>query len=329
MLTKRHLLLLFLLGIGIFTLQKTLKSSVNPSYRVSPAVVAILQTAPHPALDATYRGILDELEMAKQRLGKIKTIYHTAQNNSRLGAQIAQKYVSESPSVLVGIGTRASLVLSAANQKTNLPLVFASVTDPVSAGLTSSFEGGDKNISGVSNFLDPAPQFHIFKKILPALKKIGVIYNPAEPNSQAMLQAMNEQKGDLELIFAIANSTKEVSQAADQLVHQVDALFINNDNTALSAFSSAVKVAKANSLPIFCSDTEMVAQGALAALGPNQYLLGRQAGKMIIKGIDKGHISETTIELPQNFELYINASVAHQLGITLDAELAQEAKIIL
>lgn len=319
--------LLFTLTAAVVLLW-TFKSQKHESTQNPTIHISILQSVQHPALDMAYRGMIDKLNASNELQGKLIIEYKTAQDSLSLAAQIAQKYVTETPQVIVGIGTSASLALASANATQKLPLIFTAVTDPISCHLVKSFHQPGGFATGVSDYLEPKEQFQAFKQILPDLKTIGIIYNPGEANSRTLLESMKAQAQDLKLIFAPANSTREVAQAAVSLVGKVDALFINNDNTALAAFDSILKVAKEQRLPLFCSDVDMVEHGALAALGPNQYQLGELTAQMIEKVLAGEPTRTMGVKHPKQGELYINESVAKELGLTIDPTLLRSAVVI-
>lgn len=285
--------------------------------------VRIIQNVEHPALNAARQGIMDEL---RQR--NIKVDFDTAQGNPALALQIAQKFVGSDPAVMVGIGTTATQALMAANQHHTIPIVFSSVTDPKGAKLVNNLKNPEGLMTGISDCVDPSVQFDLFKKIMPSLTKIGIIYSPGEPNSIALNEQMKKvaaQKG-LQLMFTIANTSAEVAQAARHLIgKKVQAIFINNDNIALSAFDAIVKVGNESKIPVFCSDIDMVERGALAALGPNQYELGKQAGKLILQILAGQKINQLPILFPEKTEIYINLKEATLLNISIPQAILTEA----
>jgi len=307
---NRVLFLSFLLlGIGFLLSANKGFASIRSNPKIT-----ILQIVEHPALDITRQGIIDILKNKK-----IEIEFHSAQGNTALAAQIAQKFVGTSPNVMVGIGTTATQALMSANQHSHIPIVFSSVTDPKEAKLVYHFKNPEGNVTGVSNYIDPAIQFDFFKKILPNLSKIGVIYNPGEPNSVTLVASMKKiaaNKG-LHLILATANTTAEISQATQNLMGKVQAIFINNDNTALAAFDSIVKISTDNKIPVFCSDVDMVDRGALAAIGPDQYEIGRQTGKIILEIIDGKNISLIPVQFPGKIETHFNFAKAEKLNIKI------------
>lgn len=279
------------------------------SAQSSPTKISILQLVEHPALDATREGFLEELDKLGYKEGKNLVLeFQSAQGNPTLAVQIAQKFRSDKPDVIVAIPTIAAQAAMNATKDTDIPVVFSSVTDPIAAKLVTSLEAPNGNVTGVSNFVPVEPQFKLFKRVFPALKTLGIIYNPGEANSTA-LNAMMEKAAPsfgLTLVMAVASKSSEVSAATRSLCGKVDAVFVNNDNTALSAFKSVVKEAQTCGIPAFVSDIDIADQGALAALGPDQREVGRQTARMvdfILKNPDK---PLPPVEFPQKTEEYID-----------------------
>ncbi|MBX9977231.1 MAG: ABC transporter substrate-binding protein, partial [Alphaproteobacteria bacterium] len=218
--------------------------------------VGVIQTSDHEALDATRLGVMDDLR-SKGLIPDQDIIFkwESAQGNPATASQIAQKFIGQKYDVIVTIGTLASQSTLQAVKGSSIPVIYASVTDPKNAKLTG-------NISGVSNFIEPKIQFETFQKILPHLKKIGVIYSPGEQNSVVLNELMEKvgKELGLEVVFAPASKTSDVYAAAMSLVGKADALFVNNDNVALAAFDAVLKVGKENKVPVFVSDTDLVAK---------------------------------------------------------------------
>ncbi|MEN8236939.1 MAG: ABC transporter substrate binding protein [Pseudomonadota bacterium] len=114
--------------------------------------------------------------------------------------------------------------------------------------------------------------------------------------------------------------------AAIRLAGTVDALFVNNDNTALAAFEAVVQAGLRHSIPVFVSDTDMLDRGALAALGPNQYEIGKQAGNQVARLLMGEKISSITVEFPQKIELHLNEDIAKSLNIKIPERIKKRAK---
>jgi putative ABC transport system substrate-binding protein len=278
-----------------------------PSYKVG-----VIQVVEHPALDLTRQGIQDELGQQGFK-ENLQWSWDSAQGNPALASQIAQKYIGQEMQVLVAIGTTATQAALSATRGSKIPVVFASVTDPKGAKLTG-------NMTGVSNFVSPNDQLAVIMKILPSQKRIGMVYNPGEANSASLLaqmQTVAQEKG-LKIILATASKTSEVSIAAQGLMGKVDAVFVNNDNTALAAINAIGQICRDNKIPLFASDGDLKASGALALIGADQYQIGRQAGHMVAKILrGEAQASDLAIEYPTQVSVAVNDDIAQTLGITI------------
>lgn len=293
--------------------------------------VYISQLVEHPALNATTRGIIQGLaDAGYSKESNLDLVVENAQGNVSLANQIANKLISKDPDIVVGIATIAAQSFSKYVRLRNTKLIFSSVTDPVDAGLVASVEKPGNNTSGVSNFVPLEPQLEMFLKIKPTIKKLGFLYNPGELNSISLINKLQKicPKYGIELVTVSASKTSEVAQSAGKLASLVDAMFISNDNTALSAFKSIIKAANNVSIPVFVSDTDIAKDGAIAALGPDQYNLGLQTAKMIVQVLEGKKIEDMPVEYPEKVELYLNTKAAENIGIKIPEDLLKSSSYL-
>lgn len=311
--------------IAIFLWQFSATADANTKVKIY-----ISQLVEHPALDATTSGIIQGLSDAGYSKENADIVIESAQGNISLANQIANKFVSKNPDIVVGVATVSAQSLSKYARNDRTKLIFSSVTDPVDAGLVKSIKKPGNNTSGVSNFIPIRPQLEMFLKVKPSIKKLGFLYNPGELNSISLIKKLKEicPEYGIELVTVSASKTSEASQSAVKLSGLVDAIFISNDNTALSAFKTIVKAANKVSIPVFVSDTDIVKDGAIAALGPNQYNLGLQTAKMIVRALGGEEVGSMEIEYPKDIELYLNSKVAKKIGIKFPSELIESASYV-
>lgn len=293
--------------------------------------ILISKSSDNPALNKAIEGIIDGLSENGLIIDQNLTLrIESAQGNFGLASQIATKFYNQKPDLFVGLGTISSISLSKYASTNAIPLVFASVTDPLNAQLINRVELPLKNTTGVSDAVDLEAQLDLFLKIQPNLKRIGVIYNPGEQNSVTSLETLAPlcQAKGIKLLKQTAAKTTDIPQATTKLINQVDAIFIDNDNTALSALQSIIKIATDNKIPVYVSDTDAVELGALAALGPNQYDLGKQAASMIIQILNGKDAGSIKVEFPGKTDLFLNERAAQKLGIKLPSEIKQRATTV-
>ena len=290
--------------------------------------VFINQFVEHPALNRTTEGIIAGLKQNGYQKGvNLDLRIESAQANPALSSQIASKFINQNADVVVGVATLSAQSFAKYAKDNKTKLVFSSVTDPLQAGLVRSLNHPNNNTSGVSNFIALEPQLELFKKIQPKLKRLGFLYNPSEANSLSLITQLKVicAKLGLTLVLQAANKTAEVPQAATTLANRVEAIFISNDSTALSALSTIIKASNKALIPVYVSDTDAIALGALAALGPNQYKIGLQTAHMIARTLKGENTGMIPVEFPKETELYLNEAAAQKLGIHLPIDLKNKA----
>jgi putative ABC transport system substrate-binding protein len=289
--------------------------------------IYISQGAKHPALDFTTLGIIDGLKEAGYNDSNMDLKVEQAQGSLALANQIATKFASKKPDIVVGVGTMASQAFMKYVKEKKVSLIFTTVTDPVGANLTNSLEASRENVSGVSNYIPLEPQVDLFKQIRPEMKTLGFLYSPSEANSISLLKKLEEvcASMNIKLVTQTATQTSEVMQAATKLASEVDAIFISNDAVALSAMTVIIKAAKLARIPVFVSDTDLVDNGAIAALGPNQYQLGKQTAAMIVRVLKGADIASMPVEFPSDTDLYLNRKAGGELGFAMPHHLLEAA----
>lgn len=293
--------------------------------------VAITAIVEHPALDAVRKGVIEELKAEGYEEGKnLQLDFQSAQGNTATAGQIAKKFAGSKPDVIVTIGTPSAQSMVASSR--TIPIVYAAVTDPVSAKLVPSWEASKTNVTGVSDELPLPAQIEIMKKTVPNLKSVGYVYSPGEINSTVVMKQLQTllAKDGIALVSVPAQRTTDVPQAAKSLQGKVDLIYTSLDNNVVSAYESMYKVAKDMKMPLVASDTGSVKRGAAIALGVNYHELGVATGKIvgrILKGEKPGDIPSQRMSVDQ-LELLVSKSHAAEQGITLSEELLKRSKVV-
>ncbi len=281
--------------------------------------IGILQITEHPALDQTRQGIIDHLT---KKLPDAAVLWESAQGNPAMASQIAQKFVGQGVTVLVAIGTTAAQAALAVGQKKNVPVVYASVTDPKIAKLQG-------NITGVSNFVGVDVTLEKLRQTLPTMKSLGMIYNPGEVNSERIVELTKPvcDQYKIQLITVPVSKTSEVAAAAQNLVTKVDAILINTDNTALAAIKNILNIATSHKKPVLCTDIDTVPLGVFAAFGADQYQLGIQVADQVIRLAQGVSAQDIKPEGPSKIQFQINQAAARTLEIFVPEDVMQNAII--
>ena len=289
--------------------------------------IGVLQLLSHPALDAIYKGLQDELKNEGYEVGKnLEIDLQNAQGDQSNLASMSEKLVSGDNNILVGITTPATLAL--ANNTKETPIIMGGITYPVEAGLIASESKPGNNITGVSDRTPIKQQLEIMKQVLPNMKKVGILYTSSEDNSVKQAEEAEKYAKELGLevkVSTIAN-TNDIQQVTESLASQVDAIFVPIDNTIASAMATVVKATDAKKIPVFPSADTMVADGGVLGLGVDQYQIGVETAKMVVEVLKGAKPADTAIRLANQGVIYLNEEKAKELGITIPADIAQKAQ---
>ena len=296
--------------------------------------IAVSMIVEVPQLVQTKDGVLAGLSERGFSDGKNLSVeYQTANGSTPTQQQIARKFVGEVPDVIVAITTPTTQAMVAATK--DIPIVFATVIDPVKARVISKYDKPGGNVTGVSDAPPVAQQLRLIREILPSLKKLGFIYNPSLDSSKATLEWINEQGKllGIEVVESPAPTANEVIPAARKLVGKVDAIFIPNDTTVVASIEAIVKIGEETKTPIFTGETRGVERGGIASVGLNYTDVGRLAGHMVaevLSGKKPGDIDAIIAyqKLP-NLDVYVNKRSASAMGVAIpETVLARATKVV-
>lgn len=290
--------------------------------------IGILQYAPHPSLDNCYEGIKEGLIEAYGENGVVIDLQN-GQGDGATCDSISANFVSKDYDMIYAIATPAALSAYAAASKSNIPMVFCAVSDPVAAGLTDSLDAGIENCNGTSDILDFSAQVDLIMSIQPDVKKIGVLYTNTEANSLSHLKsfkAVCEAKG-IEVVEQGVNGAADIPQAATTLASQVDCINNFTDNNVVNNLSVVLEKANAANIPVYGSEVEQVKNGCIASISIDYVALGKKTAEMgveILAGTDPKTMAVGTIS---DGTPVINTDVMTQFGFTVPDKYADAEKV--
>jgi putative ABC transport system substrate-binding protein len=309
-----------LLGVAMVAL------AAGAAHAAEMKKVAISTVVEVPQLVDTKNGVVEGLAEKGFVVGKnLEIDYQTANGNMATQQQIARKFVGEGEDVIVPITTATKTI----------PIVFATVADPVKARLIKAYAPTGTNITGVSDEPPVLEQLKLIRELVPNVKKVGFIYNPGLDSALAALKWVRDAGETLgiEVVTAPSPTTNEVIPAARKLVGNVDAIYVPNDTTVTEALESIVKIGRDTRTPVFTGEPSGVKRGAVAALGLDYIEVGKLAGHMvadILNGRKPGDI--VPIIAYKNMAkllLVVNEKSAAAMGVTIPPDvLARAAQII-
>ena len=292
--------------------------------------LGVIQIVEHPALDASRQGFLDVLAEKGFKEGENLIVdYQNAQGDQSNLKTIATKFATGQMDMVLAIATPSAIAM--AGETKEIPVLITAVTDPVAAKLVESNEHPGGNVTGTTDMTPVKEQLELLQKIVPTARKVGVIYNSGEVNSQVQVDIAHEAAQDLglEIIEATVTGSAEVMQIAQSLIGKVDAFYVPTDNVVASSISSVVAIAEDHDIPLILGERGMVDGGALGTIGIDYYKLGRQTGEMAFRVIQGENPAEMPIESLQDIDVVLNRGAAERMGVTIPAEILEQAKEII
>lgn len=290
--------------------------------------IGIAKIVQHVALDQVEQGVIDVITEAG-----ITASYdlQNANGDVNTAAQIANKYKAEKVDAVVAIATPVAVAMASTIK--DIPIIFGTVNDPVGAGLLSTVEHGEGNITGMSDALPIKANISLFKEIA-GISTLGYIYTSSEANSVSALaeiEAACDELG-LSLITQSITSSSEVKQAAETLAGRVDGVYLTTDNTVFSALPSLVEVFAKAKKPVFSADvTGAMEGGCMIASGFNYYKAGRATGEMVVAVLNGTAPSDIPVRFmtePADSDLLFDLDAAANCGITIPEQYLNQANMI-
>lgn len=281
--------------------------------------IGILQVAPHASLDGARNGFETQLkkDIKKQFPSKKVTFtYLNAQGEQSNLKSMSDQLVNKKPDLLFGIGTPAAQALAKATKK--IPIVVTAVTDLKGSGLVKSLKNPGTNVTGVSDAAPIKKQIDLLLSVVKSPKTIGFLYNAGEINSVIQVKQAEKilkAKG-IKTKTITASSTNDAQSATQNIVKEVDGIYIPTDNLFTVAMPAVGKVVEANKIPLVGGSIDIVEKGGLTTFGINYPGLGKQAAQMAISILkDKKEIEKMPVETSNDLKLVVNSKMAKSLGI--------------
>jgi putative tryptophan/tyrosine transport system substrate-binding protein len=204
------------------------------------------------------------------------------------------------------------------------PLVFSMVLNLAENGLSSGADSG-QNFTGVSLDVPVKVQFEIFKKIVPRIQNVGVLYTRNSADIIHEAQAIQSDFG-VTLIAKKVESSTDVPNAI-HTIGSIDALWIVPDVRVCTkdTLPLILSFAAENKLPILGYADYLVKAGALAAYTYDYADIGIQTGEVVLKVLNSQNAGAIAVTGPRKVGYMINAKTLKYFGIDVSSSVLKGA----
>ena len=273
--------------------------------------VAIVQQLDHASLDEIRTAIVAQLQTLAEEKGiKVNIQEFNGQNDATVLNQIGAQVVGDGVDLIIPIATLAAQCMVTAADGTDIPIVYAAISDPEAAGLT-----GLDNVTGTSDALNTAFILDMMLAANPDIKTVGLLYSNSEANSTtpiAEAKAYLREK-QIDFVEKTGNTSGEIVEAAASMVGRVDAVFTPTDNVVMAAEVTVAETLNEAGIPHYTGADSFVAAGAFATCGVNYTELGTYTADMAMDILLGGAVPE--FHVMDGGIITVNTETAAILGI--------------
>ena len=281
-------------------------SKKNSGYRI-----AIVQQLEHSSLDEIRHSVEARLQYQAEKKGITITVESfNGQNDATLLNQIGSQVVSDKYDAIIPIATLAAQCMVNAAEGTDIPIIYAAISDPESAGLT-----GLSRVTGTSDALNTPFVLDMMLAVQPDIKTVGLLYSTSEDNSAAAIAQAKQYLDSKGIACLEATGTKsdEIIDAAQSLVGAVDAVFTPTDNVVMASESAIAETLNAAGIPHYAGADSFVTAGAFATCGVNYTELGTYTAGMAVDILCGGAVPE--YHMMDGGIITVNTETAAALGL--------------
>ena len=246
--------------------------------------------------DASLNQIVDNIETRLKAIGQEKGVtfeisYDNCNTDSAVLNQIIANFMADKVDLMIGVATPVAVAMQAATEGTDIPVVFAAVSDPVGAGLVESLEAPGANITGTSDYLDTDAILDLIFAANPDAKSIALLYDLGQDSSAAPIKNAKAYLDKRGVSYKEYNgtTTDEISLAVSSIVaDKADAVFTLTDNTVMTAELAIYEALAKAGIPHYTGADSFVRNGAYATCGVNYTDLGAKTADLAYSAITDG-----------------------------------------
>jgi putative tryptophan/tyrosine transport system substrate-binding protein len=244
------------------------------------------------------------------------------------GVERFPTYASE----LVGLAPAVILVQSnpgvAALQKAarSIPIVFASVADPVGSGFIRSLSHPGGNITGFTHFEPPMGEkwLEALKKIAPGVTRVAALLHMETAVHAAFLRSAEAVAPSLGLDVRASNvhDAAEIERAITAFAAEPNGgLIVMPHPVTVSNRDLIISLAARHRLPAVYAFRFFAAAGGLMSYGADQVDMFRRAASYVDRILRGAKPDELPVQVSNHFELVLNVKTAKTLGLEIPPTL--------
>ena len=229
------------------------------------------------------------------------------------------------PRLVITVGTQATLAVT--RRVRDIPVVFSLVLATGESGLPLNPK--PPNVTGATMDIPVSLQFERLKEVIPALKRVGVIFNPSL-SKEAVEQAREAAAhGGLQLIEIPVESEAEVIQEMEGLKGKVDVLWSVADSTVFTPRSvdSILLRTLRDGIPFVGLSPSFVRAGALLSFSCDYSDVGAQSAEQALEILEGKSPHQIAVANPRQVSLYLNLNTARTIRLEVSQKVRSDSRV--
>jgi putative ABC transport system substrate-binding protein len=232
------------------------------------------------------------------------------------GAELARMM----PDVIVVHGSQALTAVRKATDR--IPILFASVSDPVASGYVASLARPGGNVTGFTNYTGtPSPKLlEMLKYAAPSVTRVAFMITPSNPGMSRQLQTMESAAASFAITttaMLIRDPTAIARTIADFAQDPNGGLVVTSDVFMITHRDLIVPAAARYRLPATYQDRSFVEAGGLMSYSVDRRESYRRVATYVDRILRGAQPADLPVQQPTKFEFVLNMKTAKALGITV------------
>lgn len=275
-----------------------------------------------PEAQSLVKVFADTLENEKPRGRTIQYEYFWSGGNVEAAKLHAKTIVSIQPDVIFAATT--PVVRALLQETKTIPILFATVADPVGSGFVQNLAVPGGNVSGFINSEGTiaGKWVQYLKELVPGIPCVSMMYNPnTAPYYKYYVPPFEETARSLDMASSLTpvSSERDIENAITGLAPRKCGLVLMNDSFNFVHRRAISTISEAHGIPVVAYNKATTRDEALVAYGPEEADAYKKAAGYVRKVLDGSPVGKLPVQLNTHFYLSINMQKAKRLGIEVPA----------
>jgi putative ABC transport system substrate-binding protein len=281
-----------------------------------------------PVFFAAFREGLQKLGWKEGRNIRLDTRW-ASPGDAEARQRFAKELVALQPDLILSAVTPTTAALL--QHTRTIPIVFATVADPVGSGFVASLAQPGGNVTGFQSMVGSlgGKWLELLKQIAPRVVRVAMLFNPAvAPYAESYLNPFKAAASSL-VVEPIAAPVQDVSTLESVIAAQAltpnGGLIVMPDTFTDVHRAEIISLAARFGLPAVYPRRTFTELGGLLSYGIDQFDSYRRAASYVDRILKGEKPGELPVQAPVKFELVINLKTAKALGLDIPFQLQQRA----